>query len=364
MTADMTVRVVIVGAGPAGFAVASALLAAADLDVRIDFVERAALPDGSLRHGPAAGAQRLRHVASEVDAVLADPRASFRGNVEIGAGLTLDEVRTSANAVVLATGAPRDLPMEIAGRDSVGIGTISHVEAWLADCADVETEELDLDVDTAALIGVSVETVRVAEALCGKLRHVQLVDPGREPEIFVPKDVPANLVIRTGLTPVGVVGRNRARALRCIHAPDRYGRVVSEDLRAQLLLRPRANSFCWPGIDEDDGHIAHREGRVLCGGTPVVGLYAAGWAARAPGDEGSHADDAASVVTALRADHVTLPVPSVGLADLLRQRGIEASTGYGWSAVAATDALLARFEGRGAAPLADYDALVAQVDQD
>ncbi|QLL09812.1 FAD-dependent oxidoreductase [Mycobacterium vicinigordonae] len=360
----MTVRVVIVGAGPAGFAVASALLTAAESDIRIELVERTARPDGLLRHGPAAGTQRLREVASEVDAVLADSRVSFRGNVVVGAALTLDEVRTAAHAVVLATGAPADLPMEIAGDDSVGIGTISHVEAWLADSADVATDELDLDMDTAVLIGISDETVRVAEALCGRLRHVQLVDARPQAEIDLPEDAPANLVIRTALTPVGVVGRSRARALRCIHAPDRYGRVVSEDLRAQLLLRPRANSLCWPGIDEDDGHIASHKGRVLSGGTPVVGLYAAGWAARAPDAKGSHADDAATVVAALRADHVALPEPSVGLADLLRRCGIVASTVHGWSALAATNALLARFTGEGTAPLADYSALIAQVDED
>ena len=377
----MTFRVAVVGAGPAGFAVASALLADTGLDVTIDLVDRASLPDGLLRHGPAAGAHRLRDVARDVDAVLSDGRVTYFGNIVVGAALPLSELRFAADAVVLATGAPRDLPLDIAGRDSVGIGTVSHVQAWLAGNADVEVAELDLGVDSAVLIGISAETCAVAEALCGRtpasvpaevtdrlaasrLRHVALVDPRPDSEIELPQEFSANLVVRTGLTPVGIVGRNRARALRCLHRPDRYGRVVSEDLRAQLLLRQRTESFCGPGTDEDGERIAHHDGRVLTGATPMPGLYMAGWAARAPYDKGSHADDAAAVVAAIHVDRATLPRPSKTLANVLTHRGIDVLTADGWLAVAATDALLARFVGEGMAPLADYDALVEQVDED
>jgi ferredoxin/flavodoxin---NADP+ reductase len=377
----MTVRIAVVGAGPAGFAVASALLKDSALDVAIDLVDRAALPDGLLRHGPAAGAQRLRDVANEVDSVLRDSRVTHFGNVEIGAGLTLDELRRTADAVILTTGAPKDLPLDVAGRDSVGVGTVSHVEGWLTGNADVQVAELDLAMDTAVLIGASPATLRVAEVLCGRgplgisreaadrlagsgLRHVQVVDPRSESDVALPTEIPANLVVRTKLTPVGVVGRNRARALRCLHRPDPYGRVISEDLRAQLLLRPRAESFPWKGIDENQGQIAHRDNRVLVGATPTAGLYVAGWAGRAPSEKGSHADDAAAVVAALHADLADLSRPGKTLADTLADRNIETSRISGWSAVAATEVLLDRFAGEGKSPLADYESLMGQVDED
>lgn len=377
----MTRRVTVVGAGPAGFAVASALLAETRWDVEISLVDRAARPDGLLRHGPAAGVQWLREVARDVDAVLGDGRVSYLGNVEVGQALPLDELRRTADAVVLAAGAPRDLPLDIAGRDSVGVGTVTHFQAWLAGNADVAAAELDLAMDTAVLIGISPETLRVAEILCGAtvpdvsgdvavrlaqraLRHVQLVDPRPESEVDAPKQVPTNLVVRAGLTPVGVVGRNRARALRCLHRPDHLGRVVSEDLRAQLLLRPRATACRWHGIDEFAGRIAHRDGRVLIRKTPSLGLYVAGWAGRAAMETGSHAKDAAAVVAALHSDLASLPRPCKALTDTLAERGIEASHADGWSAVDATDVLLARFVGEGIAPLADYAALVERVDED
>jgi len=377
----MTIRVAVVGAGPAGFAVASALLADSALEATVELVDRAARPDGLLRHGPAAGRRRLREVADKVDAVLRDDRVRFFGNVEIGGGLSLDELRSSADAVVLATGAPPDLPLDIAGCDSVGVGTVSHVEAWLTGSTDVHMAELDLAMDSALFLGVSPESVRVAEVLCGQtppdapgavtqrltssaLRHVQLVDPRPRAELGLPQQMPKNMTVRTELTPVAVIGRNRARALRCLHRPDRYGRVISEDLRAQLLLRPRAKAFCWKGLDEDRGHIAQRNGRVLVGSAPTAGLYVAGWTGRAPSDHGSHARDAAAVVAAIRADRTALSRPAKSLFHTLAERGIEASSAIGWSAAAATEGLLDRFAGEGAAPLADYEALLGQVDED
>lgn len=379
MTADC--RVVIVGAGPAGFAVAAALLGDDGLDVGIDLLDRAERPDGLLRHRPAAGTQRLRDVARDVDAVLTDHRVTYFGDVEVGDALPLEDLHRGVEAVVLATGAPHDPPWRIAGGDSVGIGTVTHVQAWLADNADVEVTELDLAMDTAVLIGVSAEVFGVAEALCGhppagiaaaaaarlaasKLRHVQLVDPRSPSEIDLPRDVPANLVLRAGLNPVGVVGRNRARALRCLGTADAYGRVLSEDLRAQLLFRPRAESFCWPGIDEDGGHIAHHDSRVLSGGTPVPGLYVAGWAGRTPFETGSHAGDVEAVLAAIHADLDMLPHPQKTLPELLMRSGLMPSQLAGWSATVATDVLLARFAGEGTVPLADYQTLLEQADED
>ncbi|MEB3071485.1 FAD-dependent oxidoreductase [[Mycobacterium] vasticus] len=376
----METRIVIVGAGPAGFAVASALLAAVP-GTTIDLVDRDPLPDGLLRHGPAAGEQRLRAVAHEVDAVLADDRLTYIGGIDVGTDVSLDELRSAADAVVLTTGAPQDLPLTVAGRDAVGIGTITHVRAWLAGSADVAADELDLAMDTAVLLGASAEAIDIAQMLCGHipagvsaearkrlsgstLRRIQLVDQRSEAEMNLPSDVPADLIVRSGLTPVGVVGRNRARALRCLHRPDAYDRVVSEDLRAQLLLRPRSESFCWPGVDENEGHIAHHHGRVLRAGTRVPGLYVAGWAGRAVPDTGSHASDAAAVVAAIEADCDGLMRPEYALSELLADRGVAVSGLDGWSASAATHALLGRFAGEGTAPLADYDELLEHADDD
>ena len=361
----MTV-VAVVGAGPAGFAVTSALLESTDVQVVI--LERSERPDALLRHGPASGVQRLRDVAGEVDRVLGDDRVTYFGDVEVGAVVPLTELQHAAHAVVLATGHPDDLPLDLAGGDSVGVGTVSHVEAWLAGSADVDVDELDLDMDTAVVIGVSGETVRIAEVLCGtvpdgvtgkvakrladsRIRNVQLVDPRPTSEISVPENIPENVSVHPEHTPIGIVGRNRARALRCVRRPDRDGRVLVKDFRAQLLLRPRA----------DARQLAHEVGRVTVKGVPQTALYVAGWAARSPMAKGSHADDAAAVVDAILADTDSFVAPRHTLDEILANRTEKRG---GWSAVAATEVLLDRFAGEGTLPLADYEALYDQVDED
>jgi hypothetical protein len=359
----MTLRVAVIGTGPAGFAVAAALLTDG-ADIAIDLIDRAERPDGLLRHGPAAGVQRVKDVARRVDAILRDDRVSYFGGVEVGAALTLSDLRGAAHAVVLATGAPGDMPLSVAGKDSVGVGTVSHLQAWLAGNADVDAEELDFAVDSAVLFGVSAENLTVARALCRKLRHVQIVDPRPLSDIEIPPHLPENLVLRGGLVAVGVVGRNRARAVRCTHRPDRYGRVITEDLRAQLLLRPRSTESPWRELDELDGHVAHDRARVLSGGAVGSGLYVAGWAGRDPSAAGSHDEDAAAVADAIRTDCAELAVPGTSLADVLAAKGISITELGDWSAVDATDALLDRFAGEGTSPLADYDALMEQVDED
>ena len=372
----MTLLVAIVGIGPAGLAVAQALLQAEET-IQINLIDRAARPDGLLRHGPAAGAGRLKETARRMDVVLGDERVTYFGETDIGARIPLNDLRASAHAVVLATGSPRDLPLEIAGRDSVGVGTVTHIQAWLAGNADVDIDELDLAMDTAVLIGASSECLQAAKVLCGvamtsadaravdrlatkKLRHVQVVDARPRSELPVPEQLPVNLVVRDQLQPVGIIGRNRARAVRCVHRPDAYGRVVTEDLRAQLLLRARASGFVWSDIDEADGYIARDGARVLSAGQQVRGLYVAGWAGRGPSEPGSHAADAAAVVAALRSDVTKLIDPVVDLPAI----GIEASDIRNWSATVVIDALLERFAGEGRSPLADYDALLDEVDED
>jgi ferredoxin--NADP+ reductase len=373
----VTVAVAVAGAGPAGFAVAAALLKNTDATVAI--IDRGEQPDALLRHGPASGTQRLRDVAREVDGVLGDGRVTYYGNVDVGGTVPLADLQSAAHAVVLATGHPADLPLDLAGSDSVGVGTVSHVDAWLAGSADVGVAELDLDMDSAVVIGVSDETVRIARVLCGsvpdgvtlevadrlassRIRHVQVVDPRLRSEISVPAGLPANLAVHPGHEPIGIVGRNRARALRCVRRPDRDGRVLVTDLRAQLLLRPRADARQWPDLDYEDGRMAHENCRVTVKGVPQTGLYVAGWAARSPSAKGSHTDDAAAVLDAFLADSESFVEPRCTLAEILVDR--TGTPRAGWSAVAATEVLLDRFAGEGTLPLTDYETLYEQVDED
>lgn len=373
--------IAVVGAGPAGLEVIERLLADVDR-TEVWWVERQPRPDGLLRHGPSVGAERLRNVAARVDEVLTDPRVTFVGATEVvdpgradetagpadlGRGLFptrglaifrpvrvgYDDLRSAFAAVVLATGAPTDRPLDIAGDDSVGIGTVSHVRGWLAGSPDVAPAELDVVVDSAVVIGESDASRDVVEVLT-----TRTPPPGTPPPVaerLRESRLRAVTVVPADGRAIGVVGRNRARALRIVGERDHDGLVRVEDLRAQLLLRPVAEPYLLPGL-EVDGTTYRVDGGRAPG---VPGVYVAGWAGRSPSaTDRSHADDAADVVKALVEDLPGLPAPRRAPAEVLT------ATSLDWSAVRATDELVERFSGEGTLPLADYQDLLEQVDED
>jgi hypothetical protein len=130
------------------------------------------------------------------------------------------------------------------------------------------------------------------------------------------------------------------------------------------VLQAGGQQFPGPEVDETHGLIKVLEGRVFDGGVVEPALYAAGWATRSPRSARSHADDAAELVVSLRRDVDTRPRPTTDLAATLYELGVEPAPLDGWSALAATNALLARFDGEGTLPLADYDELLTEVSDD
>ncbi len=300
-----------IGAGPAGLAVVEALLARADAEgaaLAVEWLERSPRPDAMLRHGPAPGAEVLRGVARRLAAVLADPRVRFRGNVSVGTDLSWDEVRDRCTAVVAATGAPADRAMRIPGADAVGVGTLTYLRAARAGSADTYTPAIDPVVDAA--VALEPTAADVTDLLAGVPR-VELL---------------------AGVELVGIVGRNRARAIRVAErGPD--GRLRIRDHRAQLVLRPH------------DPRAAD---------APPADVLRAGWVGRDPVAGGSHREDAAAVVEAVFA---TTAARAAALPEL--------GTGLGaWGPITEVETLLARFAGEGTRPLADYDALLADADDD
>ena len=110
-------RVAIIGSGPAGLAAAQQLTRAGH---EVTVLERQARIGGLLRYG----IPEFKMEKAVLDRRLAQMVAEgtqFRAGVEVGVDLTVDELRSSYDAVVLAGGATvgRDLP--VPGRELAGI---------------------------------------------------------------------------------------------------------------------------------------------------------------------------------------------------------------------------------------------------
>ena len=121
--------IAIIGSGPAGCYLADQLLRFIP-DADIDVLEKLPVPFGLIRYGVAPDHQSTKAVARVFDRVLARDNVGFFGNVEVGCNVRLAELMELYDAVVLATGAPRDRRLGIPGEDLPGVIGSGSFVAW------------------------------------------------------------------------------------------------------------------------------------------------------------------------------------------------------------------------------------------
>ena len=120
----------IVGSGPAGFYTAEALAKAYGGQAQIDIIDRYAVPYGLIRFGVAPDHQSLKAVAKRYDKVAETETVRFVGNITVGSDVSIDELTTLYDAVILATGAPHDRKLGIPGEDLAGVVGSAEFVGW------------------------------------------------------------------------------------------------------------------------------------------------------------------------------------------------------------------------------------------
>src|ERR671916_769988 len=108
-------HVAVIGSRPAGAYSAEALQKELGEGVQIDIVDRLPTPFGLVRSGVAPDHQSLKAVAKRYEKVALSDNVRFVGNVLVGADVSISELQRLYDAVILATGAPHDRPLEIPG---------------------------------------------------------------------------------------------------------------------------------------------------------------------------------------------------------------------------------------------------------
>ncbi len=109
-------NVAVIGAGPAGI-YASDILSKSGLEVNIDLFERLPAPYGLVRYGVAPDHPRIKQIIVALYKILQRGDIRLLGNVEVGRDITIDDLRDHYDAVIIATGADRDAPLNIPGID-------------------------------------------------------------------------------------------------------------------------------------------------------------------------------------------------------------------------------------------------------
>jgi glutamate synthase (NADPH/NADH) small chain len=110
-------KVAVIGSGPAGLAAAQQLTRAGH---EVVVFERADRPGGLLRYGIPEFKMEKRHLDRRLDQMRAEG-TEFRCNVNVGVDISVEEIRTTFDAVVLAGGATAWRDLNIPGREFKGI---------------------------------------------------------------------------------------------------------------------------------------------------------------------------------------------------------------------------------------------------
>lgn len=143
----------IIGSGPGGFYTAEALSKAYGERARIDIIDRYPVPYGLIRFGVAPDHQSLKAVSKRYEKVAETAGVSFIGNVCVGSDVSVDELLSAYDAVVLAIGAPQDRKLGIPGEDLPGVIGSAAFVGWYNGHPEFTDLDPPLDGTHAAVIG-------------------------------------------------------------------------------------------------------------------------------------------------------------------------------------------------------------------
>eukprot|EP00522_Entomoneis_paludosa_P009684 CAMPEP_0172448278 /NCGR_PEP_ID=MMETSP1065-20121228/7318_1 /TAXON_ID=265537 /ORGANISM="Amphiprora paludosa, Strain CCMP125" /LENGTH=536 /DNA_ID=CAMNT_0013199723 /DNA_START=44 /DNA_END=1654 /DNA_ORIENTATION=+ len=167
-------KVAIVGSGPSGCYTAKYLRAAWDKSGGVDeeseiaIIERLPTPYGLVRFGVAPDHPEVKNVQNDFNSLFESKKGiQFYGNVEVGRDLTIDELRSRFDAVILATGCESDrklgLPNEenltgiLSAREFVawynGHPDFTHVGNYVREALGAETDDQDIHNASVCIVG-------------------------------------------------------------------------------------------------------------------------------------------------------------------------------------------------------------------
>jgi ferredoxin/flavodoxin---NADP+ reductase len=300
-------RVAVVGAGPAGLYAADELLKHPEISV--DVLDRLEVPHGLVRFGVAPDHVETREVARLFEAVARQPGFRYRLGIDVRSA---DEL-AAYDAVVWATGASADKPLDVPGGERVlGATTLAR---WSN--ADPALRGLRVAASRAVVVGAGNVALDMARLLTGPAvgaeEVVLLGRRGVESAAFTTPELVglAGLshvdVLLEGEPPTGTGVREQLLAELAMRTPTggpritlRFGAPVAEVLDGGVRLvsgETLAADLVVAAIGHEWSPVAHDHGRIR------PGEYVVGWAKRGPtGFIGTNKSCAEETVEALLDD--------------------------------------------------------------
>lgn len=159
-----SLRVAIIGSGPAGFYAAEALQKAAP-GIAIDLIDRLPTPFGLVRGGVAPDHPKIKSVTRIFDRIASQPGFRYLGHVHVGRDVSIDELRERYHALLLCYGADADRSLGIPGEALSGSHAATEFVAWYNGNPDYAGAHFDLSQREVAVIGIGNVAMDVARIL-------------------------------------------------------------------------------------------------------------------------------------------------------------------------------------------------------
>lgn len=158
-------HIAIIGSGPAGYYTAEAAQKLFGDRVRVDVFDALPVPFGLIRTGVAPDHQSIKAVSGRYEKVALSENVRFVGNVMVGRDVAVPELRELYDAVVLATGAPKDRQLGIPGEHLGNVFGSAAFVGWYNGHPEFARLAPDLSGKTAIVIGMGNVALDVARIL-------------------------------------------------------------------------------------------------------------------------------------------------------------------------------------------------------
>jgi ferredoxin--NADP+ reductase len=178
-TSERPLRVAIVGAGPAGFYAAAALLEQTELTIEVDLFDRLPTPDGLVRGGVAPDRPKMKSVTKLYEKTADHPRFSFFGNVELGRDVSVLDLLACYDQLLFAIGNEADQRMGIPGEHLTGCTPAAVFVGWYNGHPDYGSARFDLSCRRVAVVGsgnVALDVARILARSHEELRVTEIAD--------------------------------------------------------------------------------------------------------------------------------------------------------------------------------------------
>jgi ferredoxin--NADP+ reductase len=160
-------KIAIIGAGPAGYFTAQAFQNAQtdELTFTIDMIERLPTPWGLVRSGVAPDHPKIKTVSKVFEKIAKTEGFRLFANVELGKDISLKDLRERYDVVVLATGSTKGRKLGIPGEELPNCISAAEFVPWYNAHPDFANVKVDLNTETAVVIGAGNVAMDVARLL-------------------------------------------------------------------------------------------------------------------------------------------------------------------------------------------------------